>query len=415
MRVGSHFNVLRDRAPDIPSPATRMRHSSFRIRSSVLVPLIAVALGGAVLAGVGPFAISARADDPQRAKELYQEGTRYFDLGQFEKAIDAFQSGYREKPDPIFLFNIAQAYRLSGDANKALFFYKGYLRNSPKAHNRADVEQKIQALQKQVGEGPAQAPHPTSPPTPTSTPGTDAMRPPAPPPAAPPPLATPPAATAAAPPPPPPAPEPAAAAAPATAGDTAVSEAMGATTVATTAPPPRVLDGVHPLDFGLALGIDSWSSGVQGKANASLALLLSGGYTFGDDPTAVFHFRLGGSLGYTFLKDMTNRDTFLSALVVPTLMFRATQRLAISTELGVGIVAISGMQPNSLLLDPKLTLKINGTQSLLEVRPALGAHYQLTNGVGGFAVVAIDYSPKGSHFYQAIGRTELLLGVTLRF
>jgi hypothetical protein len=176
-----------------------------------------------------------------------------------------------------------------------------------------------------------------------------------------------------------------------------------------------VLDGVHPLDFGLGVGIDSWSSGVQGKANASLALHLSGGYTFGDDPTAVFHFRLGGSLGYTFLKEATYRDTFLSALVVPTLMFRATGRLAVSTELGVGIVGVSGMQANSVLLDPKLTLKINGTQSLLEIRPALGAHYQLTNGVGGFAVLAIDYSPKGSHFYQAIARTELLLGVTLRF
>src|SRR5947208_3469408 len=178
-----------------------MRHSSFRIRSSVLAPLIAVALGGSVLAGAGPFAIPARAD---------------------------------------------------------------------------------------------------------------AMRPPAPPPAAPPPPATPPAATAAAPVPPSPAPEPAAGSGPPAAGATPVSDAMGATTVATTAPPPRVLDGVHPLDFGLGLGIDSWSSGVQGKANASLALLLSGGYTFGDDPTAVFHFRLGGSLGYTFLKEATYRDTFLS-------------------------------------------------------------------------------------------------------
>jgi len=393
-----------------------MRHSTFRIRSSVLAPLIAIALGGWVLAGIGPFATPARADDPQRAKELYQEGTRYFDLGQFDKAIDSFQSGYREKPDPIFLFNIAQAYRLSGDANKALFFYKGYLRNSPKAHNRADVEQKIQALQKQIGEGQGQGPHPTSPPTPTSTPGTDSMRPPAPPPATPPPPPV--ATTPAAPPPaPPPAPEPATTA-PGAPGpsDTPASDAVGgATTVATTAPPPRVLDGIHPLDFGVGVGIDSWSSGVQGKANASLALLLSGGYTFGDDPTAVFHFRLGGSLGYTFLKEATYRDTFLSLLVVPTLMFRATQRLAISTELGIGVVGISGMQANSLLLDPKLTLKISGTQSLTEVRPALGAHYQLTQGVGGFAVVAIDYSPKGNHFYQAIGRTELLLGLTLRF
>ena len=409
--------VLRDRATDIPSRATRMRHTSFRIRSSVLAPLIAVVLGGSVLAGAGPFATSARADDPQRAKELYQEGTRFFDLGQFDKAIDAFQSGYREKPDPIFLYNIAQAYRLSGDANKALFFYKGYLRNSPKAHNRADVEQKIQALQKQLEQGQA-SPRPTSPPTPTSTPGTDSMRPPvAPPVATAPPAPTPAPAPAA--PPAAPAPEPAPPTpAPAAAGpsDAPATDAMGGPpTVAASAPAPRVLDGALPLDFGVGAGIDSWSSGVQGKANASLALVLSGGYTFGNDPTAVFHFRLGGSLGYTFLKEATYRDTFLSALVVPTLLFRASQRLAISAELGVGIVGISGMQANSVLLDPKLTLKINGTQSLLELRPALGAQYQLTQGLGAFGAVAIDYSPKGNHFYQAIGRTELLLGVALRF
>jgi len=237
------------------------------------------------------------------------------------------------------------------------------------------------------------------------------MRPPAPPP--PPPAPTP-STTAAAPAPPPPPPEPAPAAAPPAPAPGSDAPAADAT-VATTAPAPRVLDGAHPLDLGVAVGVDSWSSGVQGKANASLALVLSGGYTFDTDPTAVFHFRLGGSLGYTFLKEATYRDTFLSALVVPTLMFRASNRLAISTELGIGIVGISGMQANSVLLDPKLTLKINGTQSLLEVRPALGAHYQMTQGVGGFLLVAIDYSPKGSHFYQAIARTELLVGVTLRF
>ncbi len=74
------------------------------------------------------------------------------------------------------------------------------------------------------------------------------------------------------------------------------------------------------------------------------------------------------------------------------------------------------MQANSVLLDPKLTLKISGTQSLLEVRPAIGAQFQLTPGVGDLRRAgAIDYSPKGNHFYQAISRTELLLGLALRF
>jgi hypothetical protein len=387
-----------------------MRLSSFRIRSSIAALLIAVALAGAR---------TARADDPQRAKELYQEGTRFFDLGQFDKAIDAFQSGYREKPDPIFLYNIAQAYRLAGDANKAIFFYKGYLRNSPKAHNRADVEQKLQALQKQVNEqGPTPRPAtpPTTAPAATGESAKTATKSATTPPAGSPPPAT---ATPSAPPPsgPPPEPSPATVAPSATTGtgDAPASDTLGgATTVAATAAP-RILDETRPIDIGLGVGLDSWSSGVQGKANASLALVLSGGYTLGHDQTATIHFRIGGSLGYTFLKEATYRDTFLSALVVPTLLFRASQRLAVSAELGFGVVGISGIQPKSVLLDPKLTLKINGTQSLLEVRPALGLQYQLTHGVGLFGALAIDYSPKGNHFYQAISRTELLLGMALRF
>ena len=98
-------------------------------------PRLLVALVFGVVLGLG--AAPARADDTQRAKELFQQGTTLFNLGEFDKAIDAWQQGYKEKPDPGFLYNIGQAYRLKGDAPKAIFFYRGYLRNSPKAANRA--------------------------------------------------------------------------------------------------------------------------------------------------------------------------------------------------------------------------------------------------------------------------------------
>src|SRR6266700_598089 len=137
-------------------------HIPMRILAVVLV------LGFSVFGALRPIASVARADDAQRAKELYEEGTRYFDLGQFDKAIDAWQAGYREKADPRFLYNSAQAYRLAGDTNKAIFFYKGYLRNAPKASNRAEVEQKVQALQKQAAEEPNKTGgHPTVPTVPT--------------------------------------------------------------------------------------------------------------------------------------------------------------------------------------------------------------------------------------------------------
>ena len=116
-----------------------------------------------VVAALVAFAATpAQAQDAEKARQLFQQGSKYYDLGQFDKAIEAWQQGYDQKPDPGFLYNIAQAYRQKQDAAKAIFFYKGYLRNSPKAHNRAEVEQKIAALQKQAGDTGTQ----TTPPPP---------------------------------------------------------------------------------------------------------------------------------------------------------------------------------------------------------------------------------------------------------
>src|SRR3982751_3743039 len=117
-----------------------------------------------VVAALIAFAAApAQAQDAEKARQLFQQGAKYYDLGQFDKAIEAWQQGYDQKPDPGFLYNIAQAYRQKQDAPKAVFFYKGYLRNSPKAHNRAEVEQKIAALQKQAGDtGGATAPPPNT-------------------------------------------------------------------------------------------------------------------------------------------------------------------------------------------------------------------------------------------------------------
>ena len=369
-----------------------------------------------VLGLTGAYAQVARADDPQRAKELFEEGTRYFDLGQFDKAIDAWQAGYRQKADSRFLYNIAQAYRLAGDASKAIFFYKGYLRNSPKASNRADVELKIQALQKQVAADdsarPATRPSPGTPaPEPTPDPGRSRPAPPAPPP----PTASSSAAAAApsgtGPPvtPPPTAPSafPAAAPSPGAGGEPPP-------VVSASGPEPGPIETLRPIDLGLAAGVDGWSSGVQGKPDASLALMLAGGYTFGHDPRAPVRFRLGAHFGYTFLKEATSRETFLAALLVPTLVIRASPRLGFFGEFGVGVVGVSGLKSSSALLDHTNGLRINGTQSLFEIRPALGVTIHLTPGLGLFATGATNYSPKKVNFYQAINRPELLLGVALR-
>ena len=114
--------------------------------------------------------------DPKQdaeAKRLYEEGTKFYSLGDFPRAIEAYKKGFELKPDAVFLYNIAQAYRLSKKFEDALFFYKSFLRNLPGAVNRAEVEKRIEemnaALQKQQETA-------DSPPTGPVAPGTGGAR-----------------------------------------------------------------------------------------------------------------------------------------------------------------------------------------------------------------------------------------------
>jgi hypothetical protein len=90
---------------------------------------------------------SARAaDDHNAAKALYVSATRHFDLAEYEAALADFRAAYRTVDDPVLLYNIAQCYRLLNQNEEAIKFYKTYLRRSPNARNRAEVESKIRAL-----------------------------------------------------------------------------------------------------------------------------------------------------------------------------------------------------------------------------------------------------------------------------
>jgi tetratricopeptide (TPR) repeat protein len=94
-----------------------------------------------------PVPPSAPGDDrASKAKQLYEEGMAHFQLDEWDPAIESWQAGFRAKPAPQFLYNIAQAYRLSKRPEQALSYYKKYLYMSPKAPNRVEVERHIQSL-----------------------------------------------------------------------------------------------------------------------------------------------------------------------------------------------------------------------------------------------------------------------------
>ena len=117
-----------------------------RIPSSVF--LLAVAAILALPAG------ALAADNPAtaQARQHYQKAQNAYDLGRWDEAIVEYEAAYSLRPDPTFLFNMAQACRRKGDTQRALDLYRNYLVKAPDTPQRADVEDKIRVLKKQLEE-----------------------------------------------------------------------------------------------------------------------------------------------------------------------------------------------------------------------------------------------------------------------
>jgi tetratricopeptide (TPR) repeat protein len=68
---------------------------------------------------------------PKTPDDFYKEGENQYNLGNFDKAIDAFKKGFELEPNDAkkaaYLFNIAQSYRQANNCKEAQFFYKRYL------------------------------------------------------------------------------------------------------------------------------------------------------------------------------------------------------------------------------------------------------------------------------------------------
>jgi tetratricopeptide (TPR) repeat protein len=107
-------------------------------------------------------AAPARADDSASAREHYQKGTSFYDLGKYPEAIKEFEAAYQIKNDPALLYNLAQSNRLAGNSEQALHFYRTYLRYVPKVANRAEIEDRIKQLDQLVAQKNAAQ---TAPPT----------------------------------------------------------------------------------------------------------------------------------------------------------------------------------------------------------------------------------------------------------
>ena len=96
-------------------------------------------------------ASAARAETPaETARARFEKGEVLYNLGKLDDAIVEFDAAYSLDPDPAYLFNLAQAHRLRGHAERALFLYRRYLDLVPDAPNRAEVRERVAALSSEL-------------------------------------------------------------------------------------------------------------------------------------------------------------------------------------------------------------------------------------------------------------------------
>src|SRR5262245_3691 len=70
--------------------------------------------------------------DAERARVLYEQGLRHYNLTEYDQAIVVWRESYRLSKAALLLFNIGQAYRLDGDCETAAQFYASYRREAAK-------------------------------------------------------------------------------------------------------------------------------------------------------------------------------------------------------------------------------------------------------------------------------------------
>jgi tetratricopeptide (TPR) repeat protein len=120
-----------------------------RSRNSLVLVLLP-ALCAALLAIAPRVAFAAGGSEDEQvaqAKARFEEGRAAYLAGDYGKAIQSFQSAQDIRPSPILDYNIALCYEGLGDAQSAVVSYRSYLSQKPDASNRAEVEERIRALE----------------------------------------------------------------------------------------------------------------------------------------------------------------------------------------------------------------------------------------------------------------------------
>ena len=117
-----------------------------------------------VLATMTLVCASAHAEpDRAAAREHFVAGEKFFDIAEYDKAIAEYKEAFKIDPNSVFLYNIAQSYRLKAqttpshsDCSNAVQFYKKFIAREPASNDRAMIDSWVTQLQACVDKMPVE-------------------------------------------------------------------------------------------------------------------------------------------------------------------------------------------------------------------------------------------------------------------
>lgn len=152
------------------------------IAISLLVPMARTASADEARPPAPSSAAPANID--AQAKQHFQAGEKLTNEGQYLKAFDEFSAGYILSSRPLFLFNMAECARLSGDLAKARDHYNWYLAKDPNGKLAPKASERLAEIARILSTPAALAPAAPAPvvvapvtPAPTTVPATAATTP----------------------------------------------------------------------------------------------------------------------------------------------------------------------------------------------------------------------------------------------
>lgn len=106
----------------------------------------------------------ASADDLKAlAKREVNAGLAAQNAGHYDTAIAHYKNAYEAVPHPELLFNLGQAYRLKGDPDTALGYYRRYLAVEPNGRVARDANRWVRELEKQIAQRASEPSAPVAP------------------------------------------------------------------------------------------------------------------------------------------------------------------------------------------------------------------------------------------------------------